>query len=228
MDIKKNPKADLEKSKTTFFQLGLAIAIALLLIAFEWTTVERQESAFAAPIEEAIEEELIPQTEQEEIQPEAPPEVNVTDIFEIVDNEVQVDDQVVFFDDRMTFDEEIAMRTSEVTREEEEEEEEAFIIVEHMPTFRGSDVNEFNRWVQDRIVYPPLAIEGSLQGRVMVSFVVEADGTVSNVEVVRGVHPVLDQEAVRVVSSSPAWSPGRQRERPVRVRFTIPVNFTLR
>jgi periplasmic protein TonB len=103
--------------------------------------------------------------------------------------------------------------------------EEPYFIVETMPTFRGGDINNFRSWVQLRTNYPEEAIEKKIQGRVSLTFIVEPDGTVSNVTVIKGVDPLIDNEAVKSIQSSPKWSPGLQRGQPVRVRFLIWLNF---
>lgn len=228
MEIKKNDNVNLEKRKGIFFQLGLVIVLAICLIAFEWTSGEQRDSVFDTGKEAVIEEEMIPITEMEPPEPEAPPEVpKVTEIFEIVEDDVTIENEVLFEDDEADIDEEIQMYDFEVTEEEEEEEEQIFVVVEDMPTFRGGDVNKFREWVQQRIKYPQIAAENGIQGKVFLMFVVEPDGSVSNVSVLRGVDPALDNEALRVVRSSPKWSPGKQRGAPVRVRFSITVNFQL-
>lgn len=104
-------------------------------------------------------------------------------------------------------------------------EEEPYFIVEVMPTFRGGDFNKFRDWIYSRTNYPQAAIDAKIKGKVILTFVVEKDGSVSNVTVLKGVHPLLDEEAVKVISESPKWSPGLQRGQPVRVRFQIPINF---
>lgn len=227
MDIKKSDKANLESKKTTFFQLGLVVTIALILIAFEWTTTERQANAFAGLSEDVMEEEIIPQTEQDEPEVETPPEVNVTDIFEIVDDDVKIENEVLFFDDRTNADDIVQAYTFTAKADEEEKEEDIFMIVEDMPTFKGGDVQKFSNWVKERVKYPIIAQENSIQGKVFIGFVVEPDGSVSNVQVIRSVDKSLDEEAKRVVESSPKWAPGKQRGQPVRVRFSITVNFQL-
>ena len=104
-------------------------------------------------------------------------------------------------------------------------EEEPFIVVENMPRFQGGDLNKFHRWAMSSILYPEEAVKKNVTGTVVVNFVVEKDGSVNNVKVIRSVDPSLDAEAVRVVSSSPRWEPGTQRGQAVRVKFNIPVNF---
>jgi periplasmic protein TonB len=104
--------------------------------------------------------------------------------------------------------------------------EEPLFIVEVMPTFKGGDLNKFRDWVGQRTRYPEEAITNKIRGTVFLTFIVEKDGSVSNVTVIKGVHPMLDDEAVRAISESPKWSPGLQRGQPVRVRFQIPLSFT--
>lgn len=108
-----------------------------------------------------------------------------------------------------------------------EETDEPFIIVEEMPSFMGGDLNTFRQWVQSRTVYPLEAVENNISGKVMVTFIVEKDGSVSNVSIVKSVHTLLDNEAIRVVTSSPKWKSGRQRGHAVRVRYTMPIIFQL-
>jgi len=103
--------------------------------------------------------------------------------------------------------------------------DEPFFFVEVMPSFRGGDINKFRDWVQKRVNYPQLAIDRKLQGIVFLTFIVESDGAVSSVTVLKGVDPIIDVEAVKAIESSPKWSPGLQRGRPVRVRYSIKLNF---
>ena len=104
---------------------------------------------------------------------------------------------------------------------------EPFFVVEIMPSVKGGDINKFRDWVQRRTNYPQAAIEKKLKGKIFLTFIVEKDGTVTNVTVVKGVDPLLDNEAVKAIAESPKWSPGFQRGQPVRVRFQIPLDFQL-
>ena len=99
--------------------------------------------------------------------------------------------------------------------------DDAFFMVEVMPAFRGGDINKFREWVQKRTNYPQIAIDNKIQGRVYLTFIVEPNGDVSNVTVVKGVDPIIDIEAVKAIQASPKWSPGLQRGQPVRVRFSM-------
>jgi protein TonB len=107
------------------------------------------------------------------------------------------------------------------------ETDEAFFIVEVMPSFKGGDINKFREWVMKRTNYPQAAVDNRIEGKVYLTFIVEIDGTVSNVTVVRGVDPLIDKEAVRTIQSSPKWSPGLQRGQPVRVRYSMSLSFSL-
>lgn len=228
MELKKNPGADLEKKKLMFMQIGLVVALAAVLVAFEWKSTGGINTDFAGVQDVAVEEEMIPITQQEEIKPPPPPPqpVQVIDIINIVDDDVDIDDDVDLFE--MEFREDIAVRIVDFKDEEADmEEEEIFVIVEDMPGFGGGDSNKFREYIARNLRYPEIAAENGIQGRVFVSFVVEPDGRVSNVRVVRGVDPSLDREAVRVVESSPRWTPGKQRGKPVRVSFTFPIIFVL-
>jgi protein TonB len=105
--------------------------------------------------------------------------------------------------------------------------DDAFFIVEVMPSFKGGDINKFREWVMKRTNYPQAAVDNRIQGKVYITFIVETDGTVSNVTIVKGVHPLIDNEAIRTIQSSPKWSPGLQRGQPVRVRYSMALSFSL-
>ena len=203
---------------------------ALLVVwgAFEYTSKEKKESTLEADNTVIIEEEIVPITESTPPPPEAAPKIPVlSDQIEIVTDDIQVDDMFQSLDDDNT-GVEIMDYVEEVQEEVIEEEAIPFQLVENKPKFNGGDANEFSKWVNQRLVYPEIAKENGVQGRVMLQFTVNADGSVSNVKVLRGVDPALDKEAMRVVSSSPKWTPGKQRDRAVKVTYTFPVIFQLR
>ncbi|MDT3356110.1 MAG: energy transducer TonB [Bacteroidota bacterium] len=152
----------------------------------------------------------------------------MSDQIEIVTDDVQVDDIFENLEDDANTGVEIRDYVEQVEEEVIEEEAIPFQLVESKPKFQGGDANAFSKWVNQRLVYPEIAKENGVQGRVMLQFTVNADGSVSNVKVLRGVDPALDKEAVRVVSSSPKWEPGKQRDRKVKVTYTFPVIFQLR
>lgn len=227
MELKKNDQVNLEKRKGVFFQLGLVIAISLMLIAFEWTSGGLSENEFDTGNTEQIEEEIIPITRQEQPEPPKPPEPpKVTEVLQIVEDDVELEDELQLED--FEIDQETEVEIMEFTEEEEEvEEAEIFFIVEDMPSFQGKGQDGFRTWIGNNLQYPEIAAENGISGRVFVKFVVEPDGSISNVQLVRGVDPALDKEAIRVVKSSPKWAPGKQRGKPVRVSFTFPINFVL-
>ena len=161
--------------------------------------------------------------------PSAPKMPVLSDQIDIVDDEVIVDDNLFLnLEDDVNMGVEIMDYVENVEEEVIEEEAIPFQLVEEKPSFMGGDANEFSKWVNQRLVYPEIAKENGVQGRVTLQFTVESDGRVTNVKVLRGVDSSLDQEAVRVVSSSPRWTPGKQRDRAVRVTYTFPVIFQLR
>lgn len=228
MEIKKTPKADLEKKKFFFRELGLIIALLVVLAGFEWKSYEKDVSSLGNDNNVVSEEEIAPITKQEIPPPEIPKLPVITDQIEIVDDEMKITTKVDFStEDRKDLGVEI--RDYSRGREDEVEEESIpFAIVEDKPRFLKGDESTFTKWVFERLVYPEIAKENGVQGRVMLQFTVNTDGSVSNIVVVRGVDASLDKEAVRVIASSPRWEPGRQRGKPVKVRFTFPVIFQLR
>ena len=228
MEVKKSAKANLENKKLFFAEIGLVAALLVVWGAFEYTSKEKKESTLEADNTVIIEEEIVPITESTPPPPEAAPKIPVlSDQIEIVTDDIQVDDMFQSLDDDNT-GVEIMDYVDEVQEEVIEEEAIPFQLVENKPKFNGGDANEFSKWVNQRLVYPEIAKENGVQGRVMLQFTVNADGSVSNVKVLRGVDPALDKEAMRVVSSSPKWTPGKQRDRAVKVTYTFPVIFQLR
>jgi len=230
MEVKKTPKADLENKKILFGEIGLAVVLLIVLVAFEWSSSEKQEVMDLTGMQQVIEEEIIPVTqEQQELPPEMPKIPVLSDVIDIVDDDIEVaDDLFVNMEDDANLGVEIMEYHTEVVEEEAEEEAIPFAFVEEKPKFQGGDANTFSKWVNSKLVYPEIAKENGVQGRVTLQFTVGTDGSVSNVVVLRGVDASLDKEAVRIVSSSPKWTPGRQRERPVKVTYTFPVIFQLR
>ena len=231
MEIKKSPKANLENKKFLFMEIGLVVALLMVLGAFEWSTTEGTDLAsLGDETAVVIEEEQVPITQEEQLPPpEVPKEPVMSDIIDIVDDDIKVEDNFLLStEDDASLGVEIRDYVVEQEEEEEVEEEVPFAIVEQKPTFQGGDANTFTKWVFSKIVYPEIAKENGVQGRVTLQFTIETDGSVKNVKVLRGVDSSLDKEAVRVVSSSPKWKPGMQRNKPVRVKYTFPVVFQLR
>ena len=229
MEIKKSEKANLENKKLLFVEIGLVISLAITLFAFEWTSTETEVAMLDDTQELVLEEEIIPITQEAPPPPPAAPKIPVlSDQIDIVDDEIEVDDDLFMnLEDDSSLGVEI-MDNVEVEEEVVEEEAIPFQLVEEKPSFQGGDANQFSKWVNSRLEYPEIAKENGVQGRVTLQFTVEKDGTVTKVRVLRGVDPSLDKEAVRVVSMSPKWKPGKQRDRAVPVTYTFPVIFQLR
>lgn len=206
------------------------VSYSLEDIKFEFKH-KRLNNAWLKMVAESEVEDMIPITQETPPPPEVAPKIPVlSDQIDVVDDNIKVDDNMFQnLEDDANSGVEI-MDYIESAPEEETVEEEAipFQLVEEKPSFNGGDANEFSKWVNSRLVYPEIAKENGVQGRVTLQFTVNADGTVSNVKVLRGVDSSLDKEAVRVVSSSPKWKPGKQRDRAVKVTYTFPVIFQLR
>ena len=230
MEIKKTEKASLENKKLLFVEIGLVVSLAITLFAFEWTSTETETALLEDTTEILIEEEIIStQMETPPPPPEAPKIPVLSDQIDIVDDEIEIeDDMFMNLEDDASLGVEIMDYVEVVEEEVVEEEAIPFQLVEEKPSFQGGDANQFSKWVNSRLVYPEIAKENGVQGRVTLQFTVEKDGTVTKVKVLRGVDPSLDKEAVRVVSQSPKWKPGKQRDRAVPVTYTFPVIFQLR
>ena len=229
MEIKKSAKANLEDKKLLFVEIGLVISLAITLFAFEWTSKETNVAVLEEQAQVVLEEEIIPITQETPPPPPAAPKIPVlSDQIDIVDDEIEIDDDMFMnLEDDANLGVEI-MDYVEVEEEVVEEEAIPLHLVEEKHSFQGGDANQVSKWVNQRLEYPEIAKENGVQGRVTLQFTVEKDGTVTKVKVLRGVDPSLDKEAVRVVSMSPKWKPGKQRDRAVPVTYTFPVIFQLR
>jgi protein TonB len=225
MDAKKSPKADLESKKVVFTQIGLIITLAIILVAFNWKSYEKREIDLTQREIVEIPEEIIPITEQKVKPPPPPPPKQVT-VINIVDDDVEIEDDIEI-DAEADQDTEIEEYIPiEVDDDEEVEEAQIFTVVESMPSFPGGDKARI-RFLNENIAYPTMARESGIQGRVYVTFVVERNGLVTDVKILRGIGGGCDEEAIRVVKAMPKWIPGKQRGKPVRVQFTLPIKFTL-
>ena len=229
MEIKKSEKASLQNKRLLFVEIGFVLALLVVLLAFEWSSKEKADTSLLAENKELIEEEIIPITQET---PPPPPEMAkipiLSDQIDIIDDDIKINDNIINTEDDASLGVEIQDYVEEVKEEVVEEETIPFQLVEEKPKFQGGDANDFTKWVNQRLVYPDVAKENGVQGRVMLQFTVNTDGSVSGVKVLRGVDPSLDKEAVRVVSMSPKWTPGKQRDRKVKVTYTFPVIFQLR
>jgi protein TonB len=222
-DKKKSPKADLESKKTIFIQLGMVFALAVVLFAFEWKTYEKQVIELASRAVDDTPEEMIEITQHEKPPPPpAPPQQ--TTVIEIVEDDMEIEDEIEI--DVEADQETEVQEYIPVMEEEEEAEEVIFTVVESMPGFPGGDAARI-KYLNENINYPQMARESGIQGRVFVTFVVERDGSVTDVRVLRGIGGGCDEEAIRVIKNMPKWNPGKQRGKSVRVQFNMPILFKL-
>ena len=227
MEIKKSPKADLENKKMMAVLIGLVMALGIMYIAFEWSQNEITvyEEALQGPVE--IDEEMVEVTFREETPPPPPPpqpETVLSDIIDIQDNDAEV--ETTDFNSEDDADARVEIQAPIAPPEEEEEEQVIHIRVEKMPEFPGGQ-EALNRYLVRNIKYPLLAQENGIQGRVVCQFMVNSDGSIVDISVVRGVEESLDKEAIRVIQSMPKWTPGRQGGKSVRVKYTLPIRFKL-
>lgn len=231
MEIKKSPKADLENKKLLFLLIGLVIALGITGLAFSINS-KPEAGEYKPPKRETTEMEQIDQTRQD--QPETPPEQQkaqaqvVTDVLNIVSNDQKIETNIVFTDDADDFDDfDIVIEE----KEEEIEEEEIFVNAEVMPTFQGGDLSKFRNWVMENVKYPQIALENGIQGNVVVSFVVEKDGKISRINVLQSPDKTLTDATLAVLDKANklknGWKPGKQRNKPVRVTYTLPVSFRI-
>ena len=221
MEPKKNPKADLEKLRGTFTLAGLVLSLFIVYSMVNWKFYDVQASELGQLIVDEEEEDIIPITEQNTPPPPPPPPPAAPEIIEIVEDEVEVDD--IEIDTEIDVDEVV-----EVFEEEEEiVEDEVFTIVESMPEFPGGQKKLFE-YLGKSIKFPPAAKANGISGKVYVNFTIGKDGGIRNIKVLRGVHDLLDKEAVRVVKAMPKWKAGKQRGKAVSVSYNLPINFVLR
>ena len=227
MEVKKSPKADLEGKKSTSLLIGYVLALAVMFIAFEWSERDKKVTTDTGIAELLFEEEIIPITEQEQKQaPPPPPEApKAEEIIQIVENDAEVEESTIQASDETDKAVEVKYVPVEV-EEEEVEEQQIFQVVEEMPEFPGG-MGECMKWLGKNMKYPTISQENGVQGRVIVQFVVNRDGSIVDPVVLRSVDPYLDKEALRVVSAMPKWKPGEQRGKTVRVKFTLPIQFRL-
>lgn len=228
MELKKNPKADLEKRRGLYLEIGLVVILVACLVAFEVKSYDKDEATAFQREAEQVEEEIIIQTDIQEPPPPPPPETpEVTTVLEVVsDDKEDVKELVISAEvDENTKNIEIAPVQFE--EEEDEAETQIFTVVENEPEFPGG-MEALYKYLAQNIKYPQLARDNNITGKVYVTFVVERDGSIANPKVLRDIGGGCGAEAIRVVKAMPKWTPGKQRGKAVRVQFNLPVNFNLR
>ena len=236
MEIKKSQRADLEGQKSTGLLIGYIVTLAAVFVAFEYTTRDYVETDVVYSTSSFVsEEEVVPITQP--IFTAAPPPPaeapQVAEILDIVDNNTEIVEEEIESTESTT--DAVSGPVAHVSGPamgppaatmEEGDEGEVFEVVEQNPEFPGG-MDALMKWLSKNLKYPASAQENGIQGRVLVQFVVNKDGSIVEPKVIRSVDPALDKEALRVVSAMPKWQPGKQRGKTVRVRFTLPVTFRL-
>lgn len=224
MEVKKNPKADLENKKNIFLEIGFMVTLVAVLFAFEWKVSVVEPSSFITVSDVPTEPEMVPITMMNQQPMPPPPAPRQFELIDIVDEL-----------DPMTEDVELIDASDEKENTEEYveglnygpedlgDEIVPFLPSEDMPIFPGN----VQKWIAKNVKYPAIAAENGIEGKVYIQFVIERNGTVTNIKVVRSVDASLDKEAVRVISEMPKWKPGKQRGIPVRVAYTLPIAFQL-
>lgn len=228
MEIKKSPKADLERGKLTSLLMGVIVGLAILFVGFEWSNRDIKVVTDDG-VADIIAEEEVEITRQENTPPPPPPPPApaAAEVLNVVDDNVQLDDvDILSSEDDQAAAQAQTYTPPAVVEEEEESSQQIFTVVETMPEFPGGQ-GALLQYLAKSIKYPVIAQENGIQGRVTCTFVVNKDGSIVDAEVIRGVDPSLDKEALRVINSMPKWSPGKQRGKPVRVKYTVPVTFRL-
>jgi periplasmic protein TonB len=225
MDVKKSSKASLEDKKSIYMLMGFVVVLSLLYIALEWTKQEvtiYDDTALEVITEEEIE---IIQTAQVEPPPPPPQVPEVIEILNVVEDDVETSEIEIDTEDDK--DKQVVIQAPVASGPAiDEDVDVVFVVVESMPSFPGGE-GALMKYLSDNIKYPVIAQETGTQGRVICQFVVNRDGSIVDIEVVRSVDKSLDAEAVRVISRMPRWTPGKQRGKTVRVKYTLPVNFRL-
>ncbi len=228
METKKSSKADLERKRNLFFLLGLVVALGTTLLAFEWNTKPSRVESLGVLQAQNVEEEFIPITREPEVKPPPPPPPpKAFEIMNIVENDVKIDEELIIDDSGA--DEKTLIDVAPVIQQKKEDikpENEIFYIVEEPAQFPGGE-RALYQFIQKSVKYPVIAQENGVQGKVYVKFVVSESGKVSNAEILRGVDPSLDKEALRVISSLPNFKPGKQQGNPVKVYYNAVINFQL-
>ncbi len=227
MEIKKSEHADLERGKGTSLLIGFVIALGVMFVALEWTQREVEDnSELYTARDVSLNEEMIPITlPEKKTVPPPPAAVTKAEIIEIVEDDADIEEDIMAStEDNVEW---VDIDDYDVvTVEPEPEEEEIFMVVEDQPEFPGGTA-ALLEYLRKNIKYPAICRENNIQGRVLVTFIVNKDGAIVEPEVVKSVNPSLDKEALRVISQMPNWKPGSQRGKPVRVKYTVPVNFRL-
>lgn len=232
MEVKKTSRSNLENKRFIFREIGFIVALSMVFFAFETKYYQEEAKEISFPVETSDIEEVLPVfVPQRASQPLPKISVKPLDFIEIVENEMDFENEMDVVDDNENTKGSLTGKATDWQSEYGNTDETGegdgdipFITVEKMPRFNG----DLNTWLRKNLRYPARCAEMGIGGKVFIEFVVEKDGSISSINVVRSADPYLSQEAIRVVKAMPKWIPGMQRDKAVRVRFTIPITFQLR
>lgn len=226
MELKKSKAAAIENYRSSWLLMGFVTVLSFMFVSFEWTGHGRKMLSGSLANDPIFEEILTPITfQQEKLMPPPPPEALANEIIKVVGNEAQETVSTIASTEPIGAGVYIPPKVDPVV-EEVVEEPVIFVTAEVMPEFPGGTA-ALMQYLGKNIHYPAVAQENGVQGKVIVQFIVDVDGSIVNPVVVRSVDPYLDKEAIRVIASMPKWKPGMQRNKPVRVKYTVPVAFRL-
>jgi len=234
MEPKKNPKVDLTKNSSLYFVIGLSIVLLITWRVIEWKTYKNVYDYEALTVDDDDDDD-VPITEQLKTPPPPPPPPPpAPEIIEVIEDEEEIEETVI---ESTETDEEEIIEVVEVI-EEYEDIDVPFAVIEDVPIFPGCErvkkserrscfQEQMNKHIKRNFRYPEIAQEMGIQGRVYVNFIISKNGSITNIRM-RGPDKNLEKEAQRIIAKLPRMTPGKQRGRPVRVPFSIPITFRLR
>lgn len=223
MEIKKSFKADLRNKRGLLLEIGVVLALVLVISAFTYAPKEyRIEQVELSYVPDDVEMIDVTRDRPRETQPRKI-EIRIpSQVIQVVDNntkmETDIDMSIFNNDEPIEF---------VVPAPEPAVEDEIFLVAETMPSFMDGTIETFRAWVMQNVKFPQIAADNNIQGRVVLSFVIDKDGRLTDIEVLQSPDRSLSEEAIRVLSKSPKWSPGKQRNQTVRVKYTLPVEFRM-
>ena len=235
MQLKKNPNADLTKNSSLYFVVGLAVVLFISWQAIEWKTYDKSGYGYEALNVDDDDDEEVPITEQLKTPPPPPPPPPAPEVLEVVEDEEEVEETII---ESTETDQEEIVEVEDVEVEDDFDDVDVpFAVIEDVPIYPGCEKvakserrncfqDQINKHIRKNFRYPEIAQEMGIQGRVYVNFVIAKDGSITNVRM-RGPDKNLEKEAARIISKLPSMTPGKQRGRPVRVPFSIPITFRL-
>jgi len=226
METKKSPRADLEVKRTFFLEIGIIVSVVIMLLAFEWKTYEVDKIVIPDRDIAPDDGDIIDITKQDKpvVLPPVPP---VTTLLDIVGNDIDVPDLPdINIEDTPLTPAPVWTPPAPEPDPTEVIDDTPFIVVEDEPQFPGGEAAR-KEFLAKNINFPRAAKEVGIDGTVYLTFVIERDGSVTDVRILRGIGGGCDEEAVRVVKSMPNWIPGKQRGKPVRVQFNMSIKFIL-